>query len=153
VSKIVFRLFRALGIIFGFGVIILYTMQFYWIISNNGFQSLNLKFNFTSFRDTASLAFGIILVLPFSKFKSINPLYKNIIFIFLIVFEVYLCAYYIFDFESDIPLYKEDLITITVALLEILIALSNIYIFFCEVMKKDTDKDVDNEVMSELFDS
>lgn len=152
-SKIVFKLFRALGIIFGFGVIILYILELKSIISNNGFQNLNLTCNLTWIRDIATIAIGIIFVLPFGKFKSINRLYKNIIFLFLIGFVVYLCVYYIQDFEGFIPLYKEELIFISLILLEVLIPLSNIYIFFCEVMKKDSDKDNDNEVMSEFFDS
>ncbi len=152
-SKVGFKLFRALGIIFGFGVIILYILEFKSIILNEGFQNLTLTCNHTSIRDVSTIAIGIIFVLPFGKFKSINRLYKNIIFLFLIGFVVYTCVYYIQDFEWYIPLYKEELIITTVILLEILIPLSNIYIFFCEVMKKDTNKDNDNEVMSELFDS
>lgn len=153
VVKILFKFFRVIGIIFGFGVIIVYIFELKSIVLNYGFQKLDFECTLTRIMDFATLSAGIIFIVPFGKFKNISQPYNNIIFLFLVVFEVYLCIYYIRDFEWFIPFSKEKVFVLIIILLEILVPLLNIYIFFCEVIKTNKESNIDDEVMSEFLDS
>ncbi len=140
IKRILMKVIRISGILFGFILIIVYIYEF-----KNG--TLRLIY---LLRDITTVLFGTIIIVPFYVFKRISMTFNYIIFAFLAGFATYFIGYFIVDIEW-FTFTEEKLFTTVLILLEILIVLSNLYAFYYLVIKKDNVNTTEAELSDDFY--